>query len=133
MKKLIITSIIIATSSICYGYSFAHFLTTKEAEKKWGVKSFSAKVFKTETESTKGAMAVDLIKKNLYIGQPMIKLRTELGAPDSYFFSDTVFAYEITPPQKNKEQWQLLFIPDENLTNVKEVKINKKCCDKEAL
>ena len=60
----------------------------------------------------------------------MAKVRKEMGTPDSYFFSDTIYSYEITPPEENKEQWQLVFIPDEKLEKVKEIKIRKKCCAK---
>jgi hypothetical protein len=58
-------------------------------------------------------------------------VRQELGEPDSYFFSDTIYAYKImTFPGENKENWHLVFIRDEKLENVKEVKIHKKCCYK---
>jgi hypothetical protein len=50
------------------------------------------------------------------------------------FFSDTIYAYKIMPfPGENKEKWHLVFIPDENLEKVKEVKIHKKCCYKSPL
>jgi hypothetical protein len=52
--------------------------------------------------------------------------RAPFGRPDSYFFSDTIMAYEITPPEENKEQWQIIFVPDQNLERVKDVKIRKK-------
>ena len=31
-------------------------------------------------------------------------------------------------PGEKKENWHLIFIPDEKLETVKEVKIHKKCC-----
>ncbi|MCO5113476.1 MAG: hypothetical protein M9899_04810 [Bdellovibrionaceae bacterium] len=76
-------------------------------------------------------MAVDIIKRQLYVGEDMLQVRKELGTPDSYFFSDTIYAYKIMAfPGKNKENWHLVFIPDEKLEKVKEVKIHKKCCYK---
>ena len=60
-------------------------------------------------------MAVSLLEKKSYVNGQMSKVRAEIGAPDSYFFSDTIYAYEITPPEENKEQWQLVFIPDNKL------------------
>lgn len=75
-------------------------------------------------------MAVDLIKNKKYINSYILDVRKEMGDPDSYFFSDTILAYEITPPEENKEQWQIIFNPDDNLSRVKEVKIHKKCCYK---
>ena len=75
-------------------------------------------------------MAVDLIKHKKYVNSQLQEISKEMGEPDSYFFSDTIIAYEITPPAENKEQWQIIFIPDSNLERVKEVKIRKKCCDK---
>ena len=74
-------------------------------------------------------MAVDIVKNNLYVDKDLNILRNELGTPDSYFFSDTIYAYKIMPfPGPKKEVWHLIFIPDETLTKVKEVKIHKKCC-----
>ena len=91
---------------------------------------FKAADFTKSSELTKGAMSVGLIEKNLYLNELMSKVRSDLGAPDSYFFSDTIYAYEITPPMENKEQWQLIFVPDDKLEKVKEIRIHKKCCYK---
>jgi len=74
-------------------------------------------------------MTVDIVKRNLYVGKSMKLVRQELGDPDSYFFSDTIYAYKLMPfPGAEKENWHLVFIPDEKLEKVKEVKIHKKCC-----
>ncbi len=111
-------------------YFGAKFMSASDAEKKWGRVSFDAENFKSHVDLTKRApMAVDLIKKKKYVGQPMKQVREDLGTPDSYFFSDTIYAYKIMPfPGENTENWHLVFIPDENLEKVKEVKIHKKCC-----
>ncbi len=106
------------------------FLSLKDAKKKWGSLEFKASEFIKSNERQKGSMAVNLLEKKYYVNASMSKVRTEIGTPDSYFFSDTIYAYEITPPEENKEQWQLVFIPDDNLEKVKEIKIHKKCCYK---
>ncbi len=106
------------------------FLSLKEAKNKWGSLEFKASEFIKSNERQKGSMAVNLLEKKSYVNGPMSKVRTEIGTPDSYFFSDTIYAYEITPPEENKEQWQLVFIPDDKLEKVKEIKIHKKCCYK---
>lgn len=108
------------------------FLSLKEAKNKWGSLEFKASEFIKSNERQKGSMAVNLLEKKSYVNGLMSKVRAEIGAPDSYFFSDTIYAYEITPPEENKEQWQLVFIPDDKLEKVKEIKIHKKCCYKSA-
>ena len=108
------------------------FLSLKEAKSKWGSLEFKAADFVKSNERQKGSMAVNLLEKKPYVGGLMSKVREEIGAPDSYFFSDTIYAYEITPPEENREQWQLVFIPDDKLEKVKEIKIHKKCCYKSA-
>ena len=108
------------------------FLSLKEAKNKWGSLEFKASEFIKSNERQKGSMAVNLLEKKSYVNGLMSKVRAEIGAPDSYFFSDTIYAYEITPPEENKEQWQLIFIPDDKLEKVKEIKIHKKCCYKSA-
>lgn len=54
-------------------------------------------------------MAVGLLEKKVYVNGLMSKVRAEIGAPDSYFFSDTIYAYEITPLKKvkNSGSWFL--------------------------
>lgn len=75
-------------------------------------------------------MATDAIKRNVYVGTDMLAVRKIMGTPNSYFFSDTIYAYKITEPAANKESWQLVFVPDDKLEKVKEVRIRKKCCYK---
>lgn len=119
------------------GHSFAEeffgakFMSPKEAKTKWGSASFDAKNFKSSSENEKGAMASLAVERKAFIGQDMLKIREQVGEPDSYFFSDTIYAYMITSNVKPKqESWQLVFIPDEDLKKVKDVKIHKKCCYK---
>lgn len=117
------------------GHSFAEeffgakFMSLKEAKTKWGSTSFNAKNFKKSSEKEKGAMATQAVEEKVFVGQDMLKVREQMGDPDSYFFSDTIYAYMITSNVKPKqESWQLVFIPDEDLKKVKDVKIHKKCC-----
>lgn len=132
-KSNILFFILIYLSMPTNGDTFfqSEFMKPSQAEKKWGIKPLDKNVFRVGDHSKREPMAVDIIKKNLYVGKPMKLVREELGDPDSYFFSDTIFAYKIMPfPGENKENWHLVFIPDENLEKVKEVKIHKKCCSK---
>lgn len=109
----------------------AEFMDIKNAEKKWGTKTFDKKLFRETPSHKRASMAVDIVKRKVFIGTDMKQVRKEIGDPDSYFFSDTIYAYKIIPfPGKNKENWHLVFIPDENLEKVKDVKIHKKCCYK---
>ena len=106
-------------------------MSPKEAQKKWGTKALDKILFKNGDHTKRESMAVYIVANSLYVGKPMKLVRTELGDPDSHFFSDTIYAYKIMPyPGGNKEIWHLVFIPDEKLENVKEVKIHKKCCYK---
>ena len=136
MKKiaLVIGSlffIFFSVFSLAETFFQAGFMMPAEAEKKWGVKLLDKDLFRTGDHDKRVSMAVDIVKKNIYVGKAMKLVRQELGEPDSYFFSDTIYAYKIMPfPGENKENWHLVFIPDENLENVKEVKIHKKCCYK---
>lgn len=123
---------IITTVYFCWAqYYAAKFMDITTAEKKWGVKKLDQNLFRTDDPSKRASMAVDIVKRKLYVGKSRKSVRQELGDPDSYFFSDTIYAYKIMPfPGANKENWHLVFIPDENLEKVKEVKIHKKCCYK---
>ena len=128
----------ICSSVLVVGFAFisgaedfvgAQFMPQKEAKKKWGTVAFDAKSFKKSSEKTKGAMAAQAIEKGAFVGHDMLKVRDQMGDPDSYFFSDTIYAYMITSPAKpGQEAWQLVFIPDEKLEKVADVKIHKKCC-----
>ncbi|MEQ1877595.1 MAG: hypothetical protein ABL958_13200 [Bdellovibrionia bacterium] len=139
MNKLIRYLLIpIATSAFgwaCWAtYYQSDFMNASKAEKKWGVTTLDVDQFKAADLSKRAPMAVDIIKRNAFVGKNMKLVREELGDPDSYFFSDTIYAYKIMPfPGENKENWHLVFIPDEKLEKVKEVKIHKKCCYKSPL
>jgi hypothetical protein len=86
------------------------FLSTEEAQKKWGLSKFVAEKFKTTSEKERGAMATDAIKQKAFVGEDMLNVRKTMGTPNSYFFSDTIYAYKITEPRANKESWQLIFV-----------------------
>lgn len=129
--RLIIFLYCISMTTTIFADTFfqSEFMKVSDAEKRWGSKALDTKLFRTGDSSQRQSMAVDIIKKNHYVGKPMKLVRQELGDPDSYFFSDTIYAYKIMPyPGEKQEIWHLVFIPDENLEKVKEVKIHKKCC-----
>jgi hypothetical protein len=110
-------------------YLAADFMNISDAEKKWGALTLNTEQFKAGGLSKRAPMAVDIVKRSLYVGKSRKDVRRELGDPDSYFFSDTIYAYKIMPfPGENKESWHLIFIPDDKLEKIKEVKIHKKCC-----
>ncbi|NJL25503.1 MAG: hypothetical protein HC902_10245 [Calothrix sp. SM1_5_4] len=109
-------------------------MSISDADKKWGVLTLNTEQFKAGDLSKRAPMAVDIVKRSLYVGKSRKDVRRELGDPDSYFFNDTIYAYKIMPfPGENKENWHLVFIPDDKLEKVKEVKIHKKCCYKSPL
>lgn len=119
------------SSANASGYLRAEFMSPKIAQEKWGSSPLNKELFKNGDHTKREAMAADIVSRKLYVGKPMKLVREELGDPDSYFFSDTIYAYKIMPfPGQNKEIWHLVFIPDEKLEKVKEVKIHKKCCYK---
>ena len=122
---------LIGFTGVADTYFGANFMKLKDAERKWGSLTLNGEQFKASDLSKRAPMAVDILKRSLYVGKSRKIVRQELGDPDSYFFSDTIYAYKIMPfPGENKEIWHLVFIPDENLEKVKEVKIHKKCCYK---
>ncbi len=126
---LCISLLMLTGRSFAEEFFGAKFMTQKEAKGKWSLAPFSAKSFKTSSEKEKGAMATQAVEGKVFVGQDMLKVREQMGDPDSYFFSDTIYAYMITSNVKPKqESWQLVFIPDENLKKVADVKIHKKCC-----
>lgn len=111
------------------GYYRGDFMSPRETRNKWRVKELDKDLFKNGDPAKRESMAVHILVNQLYVGKTMKLVRSELGNPDSYFFSDTIYAYKIMPyPGEGKEIWHLVFIPDDNLENVKEVKIYKKCC-----
>lgn len=120
---------IFSAHALAESFYKADFINPSDAEKKWGTLKLNAKVFKSGDLAKRAPMAVDIVMRQLYVGKSRKTVRSELGDPDSYFFSDTIYAYKIMPyPGQGKEIWHVVFIPDEKLRNVKEVKIHKKCC-----
>lgn len=110
-------------------YFQAKFMSLSDAEKKWGIVKLEVAKFKAASTAQRAPMAVDIVKRRLYVGQDRKKVREELGDPTGYFFSDTIYAYQIEEySETKKEAWQLVFIPDTDLKRVADVKIHKKCC-----
>jgi hypothetical protein len=115
-------------------YYEAVFLSANTAKKHWGNASFDTEKFKATDEKARMAMAADAVTKKIFVGEEISRLRKTLGAPNSYFFSDTILAYRLSDPsteapgQQKKETWDLVFIPDAELVKIAEVKIHKRCC-----
>jgi hypothetical protein len=133
IKSLGLLAVIGGIGLACWADSYlqSEFMSVPVAEKKWGVLALNTAQFKSGDLSKRAPMAVDIAKRSLYVGKSRKIVREELGDPDSYFFSDTIYAYKIMPfPGENKEIWHLVFIPDDKLEKVKEVRIHKKCCYK---
>lgn len=104
-------------------------MSATEAEKIWGIEALDTAKFRKGPPSIRSSMVADILKKKSFVGIPMKSVREALGDPDSYFFSDTIYRYQIMPfPGEKEENWHLIFVPDEKLNLVKEVKIHKKCC-----
>jgi hypothetical protein len=101
----------------------------QQAEKRWGQKPFTSDEFRSSPAEKRAPMAVDIMKRQLFVGEDRKKVREQLGTPDGYFFSDTIYAYKLDKLNEGmKEAWQLVFIPDQDLKKIKEVKIHKRCC-----
>jgi hypothetical protein len=107
----------------------AKFMSVQEAEKRWGQKTFDANEFRSMPAEKRAPMAVDIVKRQLFVGQERSKVRQQLGSPDGYFFSDSIYAYKLDKFKEGmKEAWDIVFIPDQDFKKVKEVKIHKRCC-----
>lgn len=102
----------------------------------WGSLRFEPEKFKAANEKDRLAMAADAVERKVFVGESMWKVQDALGEPDSYFFSDSIFAYGLSEFAKEnivdqtKETWDLVFVPDKDLKNVADVKIHKRCCYK---
>ena len=103
-------------------------MSAKEAQKKFGKKEFSKASFKSGAPNVRGEMTADLILKKHFVGKPLTVVTQELGAPDGYYENDQIPAYIIS--KKEKDIWQVVFLPDSEWKNVAEVLIHKNCCAK---
>jgi hypothetical protein len=103
------------------------YMTTQEAQKKFGAKPFDQQQFKKGDQKLRGEMTADLVLKKAFIGMPLKSVRELLGAPDGYFENKAIPAYLIST--KEKDIWQVIFLPDTDWKKVDDVKIHKNCCD----
>ncbi|PWU22248.1 MAG: hypothetical protein C5B49_01165 [Bdellovibrio sp.] len=106
MKKLICLGSVLSIGILALAESYfaAEFMPMSVAEKKWGTLALDARQFKAGDLSKRAPMAVDIVKRSLYVGKSRKLVRQELGDPDSYFFSDTIYSYQIMPfPGEGKE------------------------------
>ena len=71
MKKLValITILIMGILAVAESYYAAQFMALSAAEKKWGTQSLDAKTFSEGNLSKRAPMAVDILKRSLYVGK----------------------------------------------------------------
>lgn len=104
--RFIILFVLFESLNLAKAESFwqSEFMPIDVAEKKWGITPLNIARFRAGALDKRASMAVDILKRALYVGQSRKKVREELGDPDSYFFSDTIYAYKIMPfPGAEKE------------------------------
>ena len=92
----------LGSASLAEKFYAAKFMNASEAKQKWGVLTPNAVKFKKSSEKEKGAMSANVIDRKLFVGQDMLSIREQFGDPDSYFFSDTIYAYMISANVKPK-------------------------------
>jgi hypothetical protein len=138
MKKAIFSFfILIALSGVFVAAQLItrnEFMSAEQAKKKWGATPFDAKKFKSAEKDVRvrASMAADIVERQSLKGVNRSEIRSIVGRPTGYYFSDTIYAYIIEPySEATKESWQLVLIPDDKLETIKEIKIEKKCCYKE--
>lgn len=105
-------------------------MNLSEVKKQYGDSKFDVTKFRTGTTAERGKMAYSLITSKYYIGKSVSDVRTDLGSPNGYYFSDSYPAYHIDENWKiGKDTWQILFLIDRK-DNIKEVVVHKNCCSK---
>ena len=103
------------------------YMSVQQAETRWGKASFDTKKFKSGNEEVKASMVVSLITSKAFVGKPFKDVRKELGDPDGYFENKAIPAYLLST--KEKDIWQVIFLPDDKWEKVDEVRIHKNCCN----
>lgn len=75
-------------------------------------------------------MAFSIIQSKKFLGSSLDSVKEKLGSPDGHFWNDQIPTYILNEGWKNAEDvWQLVFLPGRGNT-VKDVIVNKNCCDK---
>lgn len=105
-------------------------MSASEAKKLWGEKPFDEAKFRMGTAPERAAMASDLIEKKKFVGVPIDAIESKLGKSTGYFWNDSIPSYILNEGWKtDSDVWQLVFLSDRD-KRVREVLINKNCCDK---
>ncbi len=102
MKKTILITALIITSAVGFAglansYLAARFMTISDGEKKWEALTLNAEQFKKGDLFKRAPMAVDIVKRSLYVDKSRKTVRDDPGDPDSNFFCDSIYAYKIMP------------------------------------
>jgi hypothetical protein len=122
---------VLAFGSVVVGQHFwrGEVMSVSKVEKKWGSSPFDADKFRTGSMDVKAKMAASLIKGKKYIGKSVLDIRSELGDPDGYYFSDVYPAYIIEEGQtRDQDTWQIVFLLDKS-RRITDVIVHKNCCD----
>jgi hypothetical protein len=128
VRKIIFILIVsLFTSSSLAKAPAREYMSPSQAETRWGKAPFDVKKFKSGNEATRASMVVSLIVSKAFIGKPFKDIRKELGDPDGYFENKAIPAYLLST--KEKDIWQVIFLPDDKWEKVDEVRIHKNCCD----
>ncbi len=127
---LIVLSLIVTGSLIAKNYKNifykGHFISAKEAEKRWGKINIELEKWKTANIADRAKMASSIVinKKN-FIGKTNLEIKQIFGDYDSYYINDPVPAYTI---QENSpaggERWDLVFLIDKD-NKVFDIKIHR--------
>ncbi len=89
------------------------FMSTKDAEKRYGTSPFSSQKFKQGSVHERSLMAVDLVKGRKFIGKKPEDVRDQLGAYTGHFWNDNIPTYIIEEGwNKGADTWQLVFLLD---------------------
>lgn len=135
MTKVMLSAIVILF--LCYGglISAKHFwrgevMSVEMVGQKWGKTPFETKVFKNGDEKQRAQMAYSLLNhQNQFVGKDRLEIRSELGDPDGFYFSEMFPAYMIeTATSREQNSWQIVFLLDRD-EKVSQIIVHKNCCD----
>ena len=131
-RRILVVALVVVAVSVGIAFAFyrePRVMNAADAEARWGVAPLDESVFRSADLSRRAAMAVDIVKRGTFVGSDRVAVREALGDPDSYYWSDTLYAYKLEPyPGVGKESWHLVFVPDERLEKIEAVRILQKCC-----
>lgn len=106
------------------------FITSAEAQKRWGTEEFSVQKFKNGSQQQRAAMASSLTRNKDLLGKTASEVRNLLGSFSGHFWSERVPTYLIEEGWKTgADTWQIVFLLNDT-EKVAEIRIHKNCCSK---